>query len=263
MSISPVSECSVIFCFSYFAYVSSELLALSGIISLLTCAVIQAKYSWFNLSTQGRNASVVIFEFLGLIATGFVFSYLGLTFWFYEQYRWSSQLIYAEMIICICARFLGTFGLLSIAKLCGYEKDNVNKLTYTELTFICFAGLIRGAIAFGLVLRLDPNIYHRSVIVTTCLTLVVFTTVFLGSTIGLLAKCLFHQEPKQDQEEEIDDMLSNNSKLKVLIEKRKMSINDKMNTLHYNAGMALEEEAEEAKAELEDAHGNQYEYIQN
>jgi NhaP-type Na+/H+ or K+/H+ antiporter len=87
--ISPVSECSIIFCFSYFSYVSSELLALSGIISLLTCAIIMAKYAWFNLSSQGRNASVVIFEFLGLLATGFVFSYLGLTFFFYQDFMWS------------------------------------------------------------------------------------------------------------------------------------------------------------------------------
>ena len=109
-------------------------------------------------------------------------------------------MIYAEMIICICARSCGTFGLIGLLKLCGYEKDNVNKLTCRELTFISFAGLIRGAIAFGLVLRLDPGLANRSVIVTTCLTLVVFTTVVFGSTIGLLGKCLFPTPPKLDKD---------------------------------------------------------------
>jgi NhaP-type Na+/H+ or K+/H+ antiporter len=40
LTVNPVSETSSIFCFSYGCYVGAELLALSGIISLLTCAVI-------------------------------------------------------------------------------------------------------------------------------------------------------------------------------------------------------------------------------
>ena len=62
------------------------------------------------------------------------------------------------------------------------------------MVFIWYAGLIRGAIAFGLVLRIDKSVPNRSVIVTTSLTLVVFTTVFFGSTVGLLQKCLFNKK---------------------------------------------------------------------
>jgi hypothetical protein len=52
--------------------------------------------------------------------------------------------------------------------------------------------MIRGAIAFGLVLRIDSKEFkNRGVIVTTSLSLVVFTTVVFGSTVGLLQKCLF------------------------------------------------------------------------
>ena len=36
------------------------------------------------------------------------------------------------MIICICARTCGTFGLIGLLKLCGYEKDNVNKITFKD-----------------------------------------------------------------------------------------------------------------------------------
>ena len=59
---------------------------------------------------------------------------------------------------------------------------------------IGYAGLIRGAIAFGLVLRVDQSVGQRSVIVTTCLTLVVFTTIFFGATVGLVQKCLFAKD---------------------------------------------------------------------
>ena len=46
--------------------------------------------------------------------------------------------------------------------------------------------MIRGAVAFGLVLQIDKNVENRSVIVTTSLGLVVITTVVMGSTVALV-----------------------------------------------------------------------------
>lgn len=61
-----------------------------------------------------------------------------------------------------------------------------------ELCFISYAGMIRGAVAFGLVLKIDNEMAeNRSVIVTTSLGLVVFTTVFMGSTVALMQRLLF------------------------------------------------------------------------
>lgn len=55
------------------------------------------------------------------------------------------------------------------------------------MIFVWYAGMIRGAIAFGLVLRIDAKEYsNRDVIVTTSLALVVFSTVVFGSTVGVL-----------------------------------------------------------------------------
>ena len=191
---TPVVECSMIFSWAYISYVTAELWHLSGIISLLTCAIMMANYSWYNLSPQGKQSSVVIFSFLGVFTECFVFSYLGLTFFSYKQYQWSTELITVELFAIIIGRVIGTFGLIGLLKLCGYEKNNPKKITWKELTFIWYAGLIRGAIAFGLVLRIDDSFVNRGVIVTSCLTLVVFTTVFFGSTVGIVGKCLFGDE---------------------------------------------------------------------
>ena len=109
---------------------------------------------------------------------------------------WSSDLILIEFGIILVGRGMGSLGLIGMLKLCGYEKDKKNKVTIKELLFIWYAGLIRGAIAFGLVLRIEDNVDNRSVIVTTCLTLVVVSTIFFGSTVGVLGKCLF----KNDEE---------------------------------------------------------------
>ena len=59
--------------------------------------------------------------------------------------------------------------------------------------------MIRGAIAFGLVLRIDDSYTNRDVIVTTSLSLVVFTTVVFGSTVGLLRDCVFTKKPEEHQ----------------------------------------------------------------
>ena len=191
---SPVIECTMTFAFAYIAYVLAEIWHLSGIITLLVCSVMMANYTWYNMSPQGKQSSVVIFKFLGFLAECFVFSYLGLTFFSYKAFEWSSELIMVEMIVILIGRGLGTFGLIGIMKCFGYERDNPKKITWKELTFIWYAGLIRGAIAFGLVLRIDDAVPNRGVIVTTCLTLVVFTTIFFGSTVGVLGNCLFGGE---------------------------------------------------------------------
>ena len=60
LTVTPIIETFTIFSFSYLAYFTSELIKLpnglqmSGIISLLTCAIVSAHYTYYNLSPQGR-----------------------------------------------------------------------------------------------------------------------------------------------------------------------------------------------------------------
>lgn len=50
-------------------------------------------------------------------------------------------------------RGLGTFGLLGLLRLFGYKSG----IAIKELVFIWYAGMIRGAIAFGLVLKIKDD----------------------------------------------------------------------------------------------------------
>lgn len=54
--------------------------------------------------------------------------------------------------------------------------------------------MIRGAIAFGLVLKINNSFPNRDVIVTTSLALVIFTTVVFGTLMPLINKCLFKNQ---------------------------------------------------------------------
>lgn len=50
LTVNPVIECNLIFCFGYLAYSLSELIHCSGIIALLTSGILMAHYTWYNLS---------------------------------------------------------------------------------------------------------------------------------------------------------------------------------------------------------------------
>ena len=80
-----------------------------------------------------------------------------------------------------------------LVMMCSKTKD----VTIKELLFITYGGMIRGAIAFGLVLKIpdlpddDPEHFkERGVIVTTTLACVIFTTVGFGSFMPVVQKLL-------------------------------------------------------------------------
>ena len=95
--------------------------------------------------------------------------------------------------IIIIGRLTAVWGVHYAISLCQKEADiNIN-----ELAFISYGGMIRGAIAFGLVLKIpegDPDgsgeFRERGVIVTTTLAIVIITTVIFGSFMPVVQKLL-------------------------------------------------------------------------
>jgi NhaP-type Na+/H+ or K+/H+ antiporter len=61
LTVNPIIECNFIFCFGYLSYAVAELFHFSGIISLLTCGILMAHYSWYNLSNQAKQVTAVSF----------------------------------------------------------------------------------------------------------------------------------------------------------------------------------------------------------
>lgn len=92
-STNALFETTVIFLFGYSSYIIGEAYEISGHIALLASAITMANYAWFNLSPQGRQTSAIVYQFLGFATEGFLFSYLGLTFFSYADYPWSTGLI--------------------------------------------------------------------------------------------------------------------------------------------------------------------------
>ena len=75
---SAITETLLIVIIAFISYFISEASAQSGIITLLTCGITMAHYTWFNLSPQGKVVSSVVISITGTAAEAFVFAYMGL-----------------------------------------------------------------------------------------------------------------------------------------------------------------------------------------
>jgi NhaP-type Na+/H+ or K+/H+ antiporter len=84
-------------------------------------------------------------------------------------------------VIVILGRIAAVWISHGLFSLCSKKAD----ISLRELCFISYGGMIRGAIAFGLVLKIpdnEPEVFkERGAIVTTTLALVIITTLFFGT----------------------------------------------------------------------------------
>ena len=120
---------------------------------------------------------------MGNIMQGFIFAYLGLTFFAYKDFYWSPSLVMYMIPIIIIGRYASTLGLIKFLEVfCCYNSG----VRWQEVFFIAFAGILRGAIAFGLTTRLPFDMANRGIVLTTALSIVVFTIVFFGLWVGFV-----------------------------------------------------------------------------
>jgi NhaP-type Na+/H+ or K+/H+ antiporter len=92
--------------------------------------------------------------------------------------------------------------MVSLFVLCKHKRQ----VSFKQLVFIYYGGLIRGAISFGLVLTIEnnENVPNRDVIITTTLALVVITTVVFGSFTGMVQTWLV--PPDSEEKHEYDEL---------------------------------------------------------
>ena len=75
---NSIHETFVLAVIAFLSYYIADLFEMSGIISIIVTAVMQAQYSWYNLSPQGKSVSAVTFQTLGYFSEALIFSYIGL-----------------------------------------------------------------------------------------------------------------------------------------------------------------------------------------
>lgn len=82
-------------------YMVSDVLALSAIVTLLAAGICISHYAWYNLSHVAREVSSVAVETIGCAAESFVFVYIGLTTFSYNDWDWCIKFCVIEIFIVL------------------------------------------------------------------------------------------------------------------------------------------------------------------
>lgn len=94
---------------------------------------------------------------MGYIAEAAVFGFVGISVEHYVRFTpFCLSFVIVGFFIVIIGRYSAIYIAYYIFSLCPVgSKDN--KLTFNQLTFVSWAALIRGAIAFGLIAKVKVN----------------------------------------------------------------------------------------------------------
>lgn len=140
------------------------------------------------------------YEFLGKSAEAAVYSYVGISLYTSIPGFWSFSFITAQFFIIVIGRIVAVIATFYAFRLCFRKKT----IKFKELLFIIYGGMIRGAIAFALVLKIpieagDLDSERRySLYRSTCLIVVMATTLFFGTFMKMTQGILLGEHESHD-----------------------------------------------------------------
>ncbi|KAM6921152.1 LOW QUALITY PROTEIN: sodium/hydrogen exchanger 7 [Xenentodon cancila] len=177
----PLLETALFFLMSWSTFLLAEACGFTGVVAVLFCGITQAHYTYNNLSGESTKRTKQLFEVLHFLAENFIFSYMGLALFTFQNHIFSPIFIIGAFISIFIGRALNIYPLSFLLNLGRRDKIRGN---FQHM--MMFAGL-RGAMAFALAIR-DTATYARQMMFTTTLLIVFFTVwVFGGGTTPMLS----------------------------------------------------------------------------
>ncbi|VTJ84327.1 Hypothetical predicted protein [Marmota monax] len=176
-------ETGLFFLMSWSTFLLAEAWGFTGVVAVLFCGITQAHYTYNNLSTESQHRTKQLFELLNFLAENFIFSYMGLTLFTFQNHVFNPTFVVGAFIAIFLGRAANIYPLSFLLNLGRRSKIGSN---FQHM--MMFAGL-RGAMAFALAIR-DTATYARQMMFSTTLLIVLFTVwVFGGGTTAMLS-CL-------------------------------------------------------------------------
>ncbi|XP_030071917.1 sodium/hydrogen exchanger 9 isoform X2 [Microcaecilia unicolor] len=197
----PMLETGLFFLLSWSAFLSAEAAGLTGIVAVLFCAVTQAHYTYNNLSPDSKMRTKQLFEFMNFLAENFIFCYMGLAMFTFQNHIFNVLFIFGAFIAIFIARACNIYPLSFILNL-----GRKQRIPWNFQHMMMFSGL-RGAIAFALAIR-DTDSEPKQMMFTSTLLIVFFTVWVLGGgTTPMLAR--LHIRVGVDPDEDLKAVTSN------------------------------------------------------
>ncbi|KAK2835929.1 hypothetical protein Q5P01_016413 [Channa striata] len=190
----PLLETALFFLMSWSTFLLAEACGFTGVVAVLFCGITQAHYTYNNLSEESTKRTKQLFEVLHFLAENFIFSYMGLALFTFQNHIFSPLFIIGAFIAIFIGRALNIYPLSFLLNL-----GRRHKIKGNFQHMMMFAGL-RGAMAFALAIR-DTATYARQMMFTTTLLIVFFTVwVFGGGTTPMLSWLHIRVGVDQDQD---------------------------------------------------------------
>ncbi|KAF4524854.1 hypothetical protein B566_EDAN014535 [Ephemera danica] len=189
-----VIEPIFIFVMAYLAYLNAEIFHMSGILAITFCGITMKNYVEANISHKSHTTVKYAMKMLSSSSETVIFMFLGVATVNNAHY-WNTWFVILTILFCSFYRFIeflyvdcvcsGVMVLTAVA-----NKFRLHQLKGVEKFVMSYGGL-RGAVAFALVLLIDPeHVKLQPLFVTTTIAVIYFTVFFQGITIKPLVKIL-------------------------------------------------------------------------
>ncbi|KAI6174827.1 Sodium/hydrogen exchanger [Aphelenchoides bicaudatus] len=181
---TPALEMSLLLVFSYLPYGLAEVLSLSGIMSILFCAITMSHYTHKQLTPTTQLSIKMMLRTLSFVAETCTFAYLGLAL-FSIKLVFQPMFLLCSVALMFVSRAANIFPLSFLFNRCSR-----NKISTKNQVIMWFSGM-RGAVAFALALHVNVgNVANKQILLTSTLFVVLFTIVFMGGSVLPLIKIL-------------------------------------------------------------------------
>lgn len=212
---TPSLEFALLLIFSYIPYGFAEALDLSGIMAILFCGISMSQYTRHNVSPIAQITFRHTFRTISFVAETSTFAYIGMAF-FTIKLNFAPWLIFWSVVLCLLGRACNVFPLAYLVNQC--RKDV--QISMKNQIIMWFSGM-RGAVCFALVLYMDLDKEKKSILLTTVLFLILFTTIFLGGSalpfISFINRCYPNERQRKRRRTPRNQETSNRNSSSVMM----------------------------------------------
>lgn len=195
---NPSLEFAFYLLMAYLPYPFCDGFGMSGILGILSSAVILAHYAHYNLSKITQVSSQQSFRGLAFLAETFVFIYLGTALTTFNH-SWHIMTIVWGIIFTLVSRAANIYPLTNLL-----NKWRATKISNKTQLIMWFSGSLRGAIAWALSLSLpsrNGSDDTRRVVISSTLAIVLFTVIVLGGGMLPLLRLVRVEEEANDNDD--------------------------------------------------------------
>jgi len=181
---APILEPMFVFTMAYLSYLCAEIFHMSGILAITFCGITMKNYVERNVSGKSQTTIKYAMKMLSSSSETIIFMFLGVAT-IHDEHDWNWWFVVLTIVFCTLWRCIGVVCLVGVA-----NRYRLQKLGAVDQFVMSYGGL-RGAVAFALVLLIDPHVVpHAHMFVTTTIAMVYWTVFVQGITMKPLVKFL-------------------------------------------------------------------------